>query len=61
MILRRFLLAAAALFAAPLAQAQTAPQLPPDQAALKAHVQFLAADVLRGREAGTRDYDVAAE
>ncbi|MDG2534535.1 M28 family metallopeptidase [Sphingomonas sp. HITSZ_GF] len=61
MILRRFLLAAA-LLAAPLAQAQMAPQpLPPEQAALKSHVQFLASDVLRGREAGTRDYDVAAE
>ncbi|MEP9359271.1 M28 family metallopeptidase [Sphingomonas sp. KR3-1] len=59
MTLRR-LLAAAALLAAPLAQAQTAP-LPPEQAALKAHVQFLASDALRGREAGTRDYDVAAE
>jgi len=64
-IFRRFLLAAAALFAAPFAQAQTAAQpaaqLPPEQAALKAHVQFLASDALRGREAGTRDYDVAAE
>nr|WP_257215166.1 M28 family peptidase [Sphingomonas sp. R-74633] len=50
------------MFAAPLAFAQTAPaQLPPEQAALKAHVQFLASDALRGREAGTRDYDVAAE
>jgi hypothetical protein len=61
----RFFLAAAALLAAPLAQAQTAAapaaQLPPEQAALKAHVQFLASDALRGREAGTRDYDVAAE
>jgi hypothetical protein len=61
----RFFLAAAALLAAPLAQAQTAAApaapLPPEQAALKAHVQFLASDALRGREAGTRDYDVAAE
>jgi hypothetical protein len=59
----RFLLAAAALLAAPLAQAQTAPAapLPPEQAALRAHVQFLASDALRGREAGTRDFDVAAE
>lgn len=61
MILRRLLLAAA-LLAAPLAHAQTAPQpLPPEQAALKGHVQFLASDALRGREAGTRDYDIAAE
>ncbi|NIJ22126.1 hypothetical protein FHS95_003837 [Sphingomonas naasensis] len=43
---------------APLAHAQ---QLPPEQAALKAHVAFLASDALRGREAGTRDYDIAAE
>jgi len=65
----RIFLAAAALLAAPLALAQTAPQAPapaaapltPEQAALKAHVQFLASDALRGREAGTRDYDVAAE
>ncbi|HVJ01294.1 MAG TPA: M20/M25/M40 family metallo-hydrolase [Sphingomonas sp.] len=41
------------------AQAQTA--LPPDQAAIKAHVQFLASDALRGREAGTPDHDRAAE
>ena len=63
MRLNRFLLVAAALLAAPLAQAQTAPvaPLPPEQAALKSHVQFLASDALRGREAGTRDYDVAAE
>ncbi|OAN65423.1 M28 family peptidase [Sphingomonas sp. TDK1] len=40
--------------------AQQAP-LTPEQAALKAHVQFLASDALRGREAGTRDFDVAAE
>ncbi|UYY57583.1 M20/M25/M40 family metallo-hydrolase [Sphingomonas sp. S2-65] len=38
-----------------------AQQLPADQAALKAHVQFLAADSLRGREAGTRDFDIAAD
>jgi hypothetical protein len=54
----RFFLAVAALVAAPFAHAQ---QLPPEQAALKSHVQFLASDALRGREAGTRDYDVAAE
>ncbi|HWU94798.1 MAG TPA: M28 family metallopeptidase, partial [Sphingomonas sp.] len=38
-----------------------APQLTPEQAALKGHVQFLASDAMRGREAGTRDYDIAAE
>lgn len=56
-MLRR-LFAALLLFAAPAAGAQA---LPPEQAAIKAHVQFLASDALRGREAGTRDYDVAAE
>ncbi|MDV3458771.1 M20/M25/M40 family metallo-hydrolase [Sphingomonas sp. HF-S4] len=44
-----------------LAAPASAQQLPSDQAALKAHVAFLASDELRGREAGTRDYDVAAE
>lgn len=43
------------------ALAQQAPPLTPEQAAIKAHVQFLASDALRGREAGTRDFDVAAE
>ncbi|MBO9713025.1 M28 family peptidase [Sphingomonas sp.] len=41
-----------------------APEVPPAsrlQLALKAHVQFLASDVLRGREAGTQDFNVAAE
>lgn len=38
----------------------TAP-LPADQAAMKAHVLFLAADALKGREAGTPEYDIAAE
>jgi len=48
----------AALFLALPAAAQ---QLPPEQARLAADVTFLAADALRGREAGTRDYDIAAE
>jgi hypothetical protein len=61
MTFRRFLLAAALLLS-PAAQAQTTPQqLPPEQAALKSHVQFLASDAMRGREAGTRDYEIAAE
>ncbi|MES2444814.1 MAG: M28 family metallopeptidase [Pseudomonadota bacterium] len=54
----RCLLVLPLLLLTPLAQAQ---QLPPDQAAIKAHVQFLASDAMRGREAGTRDFDVAAE
>ncbi len=35
--------------------------LPGDQAAMKAHVMFLAADALRGREAGSAEYMIAAE
>lgn len=48
------------LLAGPALAQQAAP-LTPEQAAIKAHVQFLASDALRGREAGTRDFDVAAE
>lgn len=45
--------------------AATAPEtkpaaLPDDQAAFKAHVMFLADDALKGREAGTPEYDIAA-
>ena len=54
----RCLLALPLLLLSPMAGAQ---QLPPDEAAIKAHVQFLASDALRGREAGTRDFDLAAE
>ena len=35
--------------------------LPDDQAAMKAHVIFLASDAMRGREAGSPEYDIAAE
>ncbi|MBR0552475.1 M28 family peptidase [Stakelama marina] len=35
--------------------------LPPDQAAMKAHVMFLASDEMRGREAGSEEYDIAAQ
>jgi Zn-dependent M28 family amino/carboxypeptidase len=38
----------------------TAP-LPADQAALKAHVMFLASDAMKGREAGSPEYDIAAQ
>lgn len=34
--------------------------LPPDQAAMKAHVAFLADDAMKGRQAGSPEYDVAA-
>lgn len=35
--------------------------LPADQAALKAHVMFLASDAMKGREAGSGEYDIAAQ
>jgi hypothetical protein len=38
----------------------TAP-LPTDQAAMKAHVMFLASDAMHGREAGSGEYDIAAQ
>ncbi|UZK68140.1 M20/M25/M40 family metallo-hydrolase [Sphingomonas sp. S1-29] len=41
-----------------IAPAQT---LPADQAAMKAHVAFLAADSLKGRQAGSPEYDIAAD
>ncbi|SFP83910.1 M28 family metallopeptidase [Sphingomonas rubra] len=38
----------------------TAP-LPPAEAAMKAHVMFLASDAMKGREAGSPEYDIAAQ
>ncbi|WP_423605949.1 M28 family metallopeptidase [Sphingomonas sp. MS122] len=35
--------------------------LPADQAAMKAHVMFLASDAMQGREAGTNEYEIAAQ
>ncbi|HEX7693585.1 MAG TPA: M28 family metallopeptidase [Sphingomonas sp.] len=35
--------------------------LPADQAAMKAHVLFLASDAMRGREAGSHEFDIAAQ
>ena len=35
--------------------------LPDNQAAMKAHVMFLASDAMRGREAGSPEFDIAAE
>ncbi|WP_430635471.1 hypothetical protein [Sphingomonas hankookensis] len=52
------LLPLALLLATP-AFAQTAP-LTPDEAAMRAHVAFLAADDMKGREPGTPEYDRAA-
>lgn len=55
----RKLLALPLLLLAPAAALAQA--VPPEAAPIKAHVQFLASDALRGREAGTRDFDIAAE
>jgi hypothetical protein len=41
--------------------AQAPAVLPDDQAAMKAHVLFLASDAMRGREAGSPEYDIAAQ
>ncbi|MFP5245074.1 MAG: hypothetical protein ACLGH0_00165, partial [Thermoanaerobaculia bacterium] len=46
------MLAAALVLAAALS--------PIEPAAIKAHIDFLASDVLEGRETGTRGYDIAA-
>ncbi|RDE05950.1 M28 family metallopeptidase [Sphingomonas aracearum] len=35
--------------------------LPDDQAAMKAHVMFLASDEMRGRDAGSPEFDIAAQ
>ena len=40
--------------------AALAAPLPADQAAMKAHVLFLAADAMKGREAGSPEFDIAA-
>ncbi|OSZ69430.1 aminopeptidase [Sphingomonas sp. IBVSS2] len=36
-------------------------ELPADQAALKSHVMFLASDALKGREAGSPEFEIAAQ
>ena len=40
--------------------AQLNAALPADQAALKSHVMFLASDAMRGREAGSPEFEIAA-
>jgi len=35
--------------------------LPPEQAALKSHIMFLASDAMRGRDTGSPEYEVAAQ
>ena len=52
------LLGASALATAAVAQQEAEPQFSPDR--VKAHVAFLADDLLEGRNAGTRGYDLAA-
>jgi hypothetical protein len=46
------------VFLAELARAQGAPVFSPER--FRAHVEFLADDLLEGRETGTRGYDIAA-
>lgn len=61
--MKRFLVPSPLLFLtaqAPVATHPLAP-LPPDQAAMRAHVLFLASDAMKGREAGSPEYDIAAQ
>jgi Zn-dependent M28 family amino/carboxypeptidase len=44
-----------------LAAASNASATPAEEARLKGHVTFLASDTMRGREAGSPEYDIAAE
>lgn len=55
--MRSLLLAAAAAL---LIAAGDTPELSPAEAELRAHVAFLADDALKGRQAGSPEYDVAA-
>lgn len=57
----RSLLTAALVALLPAAALAGDPALSPDEAAIKAHVAFLSADSLRGREAGSGDDRVAAD
>ncbi|MEG3164488.1 M28 family metallopeptidase [Sphingomonas sp. PB2P19] len=50
-----------ALAAVAFASAAIAQTLPADQAAMKAHVLFLASDAMKGREAGSPEFDIAAQ
>jgi hypothetical protein len=54
--------AALALLSLPVATlAADEPALTPAEAAMKAHVLFLASDAMKGREAGSPEYDIAAQ
>ncbi len=46
---------------APAATAAAEAELTPEQALMRSHVMFLASDALKGREAGTPEYEIAAE
>ena len=59
--MRNWIAGFAALAVASGAQAQDTPPLPADQAAMKAHVLFLASDAMRGREAGSPEFAIAAQ
>ncbi|MDB5456993.1 MAG: aminopeptidase [Caulobacter sp.] len=48
------------LAAAPAKPAAATSTFVPSEAAIRAHMGFLASDVMEGREAGTRGYDIAA-
>lgn len=52
-------MAASTLAASAALGQEAAPQFPPET--VRAHVEFLADDLLEGRDAGTRGYDIAAE
>jgi hypothetical protein len=58
MIFKRFALPAALAACAAAAAAQTPSDFAPER--FRAHVAFLADDLLEGRETGTRGYDIAA-
>jgi Zn-dependent M28 family amino/carboxypeptidase len=57
----KFAVAVAALSVASAAAAQSAAPGASSAERIRAHMAFLASDLLEGREAGTRGYDIAAE
>ncbi|WBH15381.1 M28 family metallopeptidase [Sphingomonas radiodurans] len=59
--MRRFVLAFCLSTLPVAAIAQDAAPLSPGASAIKGHVMFLAADAMKGREAGSPEYDIAAE
>lgn len=59
--MKHAIMRSAAIGLAGVAAAQQPPaSIPADQAAMRAHVAYLASDELKGREAGTPEYDKAA-